>query len=243
MEKLRIKYRKEIKHGFPPRPTLEHVNETIKGSRSVLTVEEPLHPDEVRSRDSLSLVELLPVKESSPYPDSSRKRKINAEVVRLKKRRRDRIQGRNLDLRPSVHLKSKYDVSFLEGVYTILTLKRVSQSKVSSQPLKQESREHRQETQNIVRTHGLQHPERSPILSEDAIERAINAENEVAYKRFSEEAIRRAIQVLQNNNKLTMPTSSNFSSLDVMVERMIKRQILRRLYLAGWNRRNVARKI
>jgi|NOAtaT_6_FD_contig_41_1773230_length_1018_multi_3_in_0_out_0_1 hypothetical protein len=240
MEGLRIKYRKEIKHEFPRRPTLERVNETIMESRSVLTVDEPLHPEEVRSRGSLSLAEFLPVNESSPYPDTSRKRKINAEVVRLKKRRKYGTKRRNLD---SVHLKSKYDVSLLEGVYTILTLKRVTHSKVSSQPLKQESREPRQETQNIVRTHGLQHPGRSPILSAEAIERAMNAQNEVAYKRFSEEAIRRAIQVLQNSNTVTLPTSSNFSSLDLMVESMIKRQILRRLYLAGWNRRNVERKI
>lgn len=238
MEKLRIKYRKEIKYEFLPRTTPEHVDESSIGSRSVLTYDKPLHPEEVRSRDSLSFAEFLPVRESSPYPISIRKRKINPEVVTLKKSRTDRIKRRNIDLQQSVHLNSKYDVNFLEGVYTILTLKRVSQNK----PFKQESREPCHETQNLARPHGVQRPGRYPIVSEDARERAINAQNEAAYKRFSEEAIRRAIQVLQNNNTMTVPYASNFSPLDLMVERMMKRQILRRLYLAGWNRRNVARK-
>jgi hypothetical protein len=237
MEKLRIKYRKEIKYEFPPRTTPEHVDESSMGSRSVLTYDETLHPEEVRSRGSLSLSEFLTIKESSPYSKSSRKRRINPDFVTLKKSRPDRIQRRNIDVQQSVHLNSKYDVSFLEGVYTILTLKRVSQHK----PFKKESREPPHETQDIARPHAVNRPGRSSIVSEDAREQTINA-HEAAYKRFSEEAIRRAIQVLQNNNTMIVPTTSTFSPLDFMVERMMKRQILRRLYLAGWNRRNVARK-
>jgi hypothetical protein len=244
-----------VKNELPLKNMPGNLDIKVMEARTVF-IGEPFIPKALTSQSSLLLEDSWSVKGAPSFPKSNLKRKINQRMSRSNRRRTERSQVKNVDFKPSVQVNSKYDVSVLEGVYTILTLKRVSQRRVSAKS--QEKKEEVCDSHHETKREGCLHQQQTtgqrlnnarreaPYLkysSGEAKERTIKVQKEAAYMKFSEEAIQRAIQVLQVDNTVTVSSASSFAPLNAMVEKMIKMQILRRLYLAGWNRRNISRKI
>jgi hypothetical protein len=245
---------KAVKPALPVKNRSGHLDIKVLASRSVF-VDEPLILEGATSQGARSHNVFLSVKGAPFHPKSKQKRKLNQKILRSTRRRAERSQVEKVGCKLSVQEKSNYDISFLEGVYTILTLKRVSQKRVSTKSQQgEEACKSFQETERECWLHPLQTTEQTQknapkqasslnFSSQEIVERITKAQKEGEYMRFSEEVIKRAIQVLQVNHTMSISSSSDFAPLNVAVEKMIKRQILRRLYMAGWKRRNIPQNI
>mmetsp|Transcript_4233 Transcript_4233/g.6258 ORF Transcript_4233/g.6258 Transcript_4233/m.6258 type:complete len:151 (+) Transcript_4233:168-620(+) len=83
----------------------------------------------------------------------------------------------------------------------------------------------------------LQESQSTSQIHQVSLRDTLTGPDDRAYKYLSDAVLQEALNVLMTSNSVRISNSVNSAALDATVERILKKQCLRRLYFAGWNRR------
>lgn len=86
-------------------------------------------------------------------------------------------------------------------------------------------------------TKSLQESQSTSQIHQGSPRDTLTGPDDMVYKYLSDTVLQEALNVLLTSNSVRISNSVNSADLDATVERILKKQCLRRLYFAGWNRR------